>query len=62
MFASTLPQARFSRTLKLMIVSKSLNLDNVANNWSKIPNKEVINLDDDSQSQKYSLVFQKKRK
>ena len=60
MFASTLPQARFSRTLKLMIVSKSLNLDNVANNWSKIPKKEVINLDDDSQ--KYSLVFQKKRK
>ena len=60
MFASTLPQARFSRTLKLMIVSKSLNLESVANNWSKIPNKEVINLDDDSQ--KYSLVFQKKRK
>ena len=60
MFASTLPQARFSRTLKLMIVSKSLNLDNVANNLSKIPNKEIINLDDDSQ--KYSLVFQKKRK
>lgn len=34
--------------LKLMIVSKSLNLDNVVNNWFKIFNKEIINLDDDS--------------
>lgn len=34
--------------LKLMIVSKSLNLDNVVNNLFKIFNKEIINLDDDS--------------